>query len=736
MMIRGRIARVVRDPKLNPTGWCVLHVALPGTREPATVTGCFSRAAIDRHIIADGDWRQHDKYGPQFRADRITETIAPAAGSLSGYILECMPELGRKWADKLASALPPQRLLSCLDGGDVDAMTQLGVKIGHAHALIGRWHRRREYDRLLGDCHAMGLSVEVITQIQARVRSVRDVRALVNQVRVDPFAIADYVDNSFTLLEPAARARGVRPSVQRTDAALRYVMQAAAGHGHCFVATPHAVDRALGLCNRDLDKRLHTPATMIYQRIAHLIADQHLAQHETEDGSTIALADIAQAEYRIGQRLRALASTPARINPMSAEQAARKSVHTLTGDQHLGLGMALSQKLAVLTGGPGTGKTALMNLIVAAFPEHARIALLAPTGQASKRLAESTQRDTRTIHFAIADEKRGRPTLSEADLVVVDEGSMIDVPLTDEMLSYLPNDARLLIVGDPEQLPSVGVGAVLRDLIDSDIAHTHLSEVVRVAEDSGINRMAKGIRNGVSPFRVRVPANDTKLLRVTDDAECARALVSAVGRLRKHGVPPGDIQILVPWRHGRVGTRRLNVALRRSLIDPPRGATSTQSPVPIRDSDAWVGDRVRYLENDYERGLTNGTIGRVIGHSRHPARVIAEFEGIEHRFDPNDAQRLQLDYAATVHRSQGSQYPVVVLGIAPEHLHMIDRRMIYTGVTRSSSLFVAVANSRTLDTAVQISPQDARQTRLSEFLKDMPQLDTASTPAMEITHAP
>ncbi|MFP4126833.1 MAG: ATP-dependent RecD-like DNA helicase, partial [Alphaproteobacteria bacterium] len=383
----------------------------------------------------------------------------------------------------------------------------------------------------------------------------------------------------------------------------------------------------------------------------------------------------------------------------------------------------LGTRFAVLTGGPGTGKTTLVRTLLEAVPLAAdKVALAAPTGRAAKRLAESTERDAKTLHRLLEAEPGrrfhrgpGRPV--DAELIVVDEASMIDVTLMDALLAALDEDAGLWLVGDVDQLPSVGPGRVLGDLIDSGaVAVVRLEEIFRQAEASLIVRNAHRINAGEMPETENGDDLVDFYAVAVKDAEDAHDKLTTLVAERmpaRFGLDPmDDVQVLCPTNRGVVGARTLNDVLRARLNPTPADA------IERGERRFAVHDRVMQIENDYERDVYNGDLGRLARIDRDQKTVEVRIDGrsLTYRFDELDA--LQPAYAVTVHKAQGSEYPAVVIVLARQHGRMLRRDLVYTGLTRARRLAVLLVEGDALERALRGRRDARRLTRLQELIEE------------------
>jgi len=470
---------------------------------------------------------------------------------------------------------------------------------------------------------------------------------------------------------------------------------------------------------------LAIPETVIDQAIEAEIAAENLVAEPGEDGVLIYLAPLHKAESSCAHQLqRLLAGSP----PWAAIDAARaipwveeKTGLTLSPSQRRALETLLSAKVAVLTGGPGVGKTTLVNgLLRILRAKKVRTLLAAPTGRAAKRLAESTGFEAKTVHRLLAFDpsthrfQHDETHPLETDLLVIDEALMLDVVLTHQLLKALPDQAAVLFVGDVDQLPSVGPGAVLEDLIESGIVPTApLTEVHRQAQRSRIVTNAHRINRGQLPETGRDPKSDFFLVPAADAEDLQAKLLHLVTERipKRFGFDPvEDIQVLTPMNRGGLGVRALNLELQRRL-NP-----DSQPRVTKFGTTFAPGDKVIQQINNYDKAVFNGDIGSVLSVDLEENGVTVDFDGRAVPYDATELDELSLAYAVSIHKSQGSEYPVVVVPLALQHYLLLERNLLYTAVTRGKKLVVVIAEDKALKMAVRNRKSKKRITRLAERL--------------------
>ena len=590
-----------------------------------------------------------------------------------------------------------------------------GIGPKRAERIVAGWAEQKVVREIMLFLHTHGVGTSRAVRIYktygaeaVAVMSENPYR-LAKDIRGIGFKTADQI---------AAKVGIAKEAMIRVRAGVSYALSEAMDDGHC------------GLTEDDLLKvtveLIEVPAALIVTALALELQEGTVVADAIGERRCIFLAGLYRAEQAIAERLRSLAGDAPPWPEIDVDKAipwleARAAI-TLAESQRQALRLALSSKVLVITGGPGVGKTTLVNSILKALVAKAvKVALCAPTGRAAKRLTETTGVEAKTIHRLLETDpkngsfKRTEENPLDCELLVVDETSMVDVPLMRSLTRALPDRAALLLVGDVDQLPSVGPGQVLGDIIASGaVPVVRLTEVFRQAATSRVIVNAHRINKGVMPEIT--PAGETSDFYFVDaeDPEQALAKVIAIVRDRMPKAfkldPIRDVQVLCPMNRGGIGARSLNIELQK-VLNPPG-----EVRVERFGSTFGPGDKIMQTQNNYDREVYNGDLGIVVRLDMETGDLIATFDGREVVYPFGELDEIVLAYATTIHKAQGSEYPAVVIPVMMQHYTMLARNLIYTGVTRGKRLVVLVGQRKALAMAVKNGGTRRRWSKLQEWL--------------------
>lgn len=711
--LTGLVERVTFHNPEN--GFAVLRLKPRGAREPVTVIGYVALVAPGEFVEANGAWEQDLRHGLQFHANFLKTAPPTSEEGIARYLGSGMIHgVGPVYAKRLLAHFGVG-ILDLLDHQPERLREVPGIGPKRLARIRDGWAEQKAVRDIMIFLHDHGVGT---------ARSVRIYKTYgadaVRLIREDPYRLArDIRGIGFRSADTIAAKLGMaKTAPSRVRAGIAYALQEAMDEGHCGLPRARLLELAAPL--------IEVPAELIEQALASELAVGHVVADTLHAIPAIFLAGLYQAEREIAARLRALARGALPWRVIDAAKALpwveRKTGLTLSASQRDAVEMALTKKLLVITGGPGVGKTTLVNVILAVLrAKSVRIALAAPTGRAAKRLAEATGLEAKTVHRLLeANPGTGKFRRDETaplacDLLVLDEASMVDVPMMRALLRAVPERAGVLIVGDVDQIPSVGPGEVLEDIITADtLPIVRLREIFRQAEQSGIVRAAHRINRGVMPSEgVSESAGDFYFVAAASPDEIAAKLLRIVTERipKQFGLDPiRDVQVLCPMNRGQLGARALNLALQGAL-NPP-SATSVER----FGAHYGPGDKVMQTENDYTRDVFNGDLGFVRTVDREAGEAVVAFDGRDLRYSFSELDELQLAYATTIHKSQGSEYPAVVIPLTMQHYTMLMRNLLYTGVTRGRRLVVLIGERRALAVAVKNHVARARFTKLGEWL--------------------
>lgn len=696
--------------------------------ELVTVVGTFPRVSPGSRLRVRGEKIVDNKHGEQIRARSITELLPTTLVGIRRYLGSGLIKgIGEGYANKIVDAFGLETL-RVLDEEPERLSLVPGLGKKRVDTLIRAWNDQRAVREVMVFLQAHGASPALATRIHKRYG-----KDAVNVVSREPYRLAlDVWGVGFKTADRIAQSLGIaKDGPARIQAGVLQAMHDATDAGHISVPLLALSHRAAALLELDTDVTSLEVDTRVEHALRALAMGGYVVREKAEDreggeSNLVFLSDLYAAERRFATRLIALADASTR--PLAgaersiADFEARAKV-ALAPEQREAVERAAASSVLVITGGPGVGKTTIVRAVLSVY-EHAglRVRLAAPTGRAAKRLSQSTGRDASTLHRLLEFEpkrnafKRSVESPLEADVLVVDEASMIDLPMADALAQAIAIGTRLVLVGDVDQLPSVGPGAVLRDVIQSNrIATVRLTRIFRQAHESLIIENAHRINHGEAPIAPATGGlSDFYLIERRDADSAKETILELVGNRipKRFGFDPiRDVQVLTPMHRGPVGSMALNDALQAMLN--PDGPSLVRGLRTFR-----LGDKVMQLRNDYEREVWNGDVGLVSHVDVEESTLSVRFDDREVKYEAAELDELTLAYACSIHKSQGSEYPVVVLPLLTAHFVMLSRNLLYTGVTRGKRLVVLVADPRALSLALAEDRKGERHTRLAARLSE------------------
>ena len=729
-LVRELIGVVESVRHHNPEdGWTVARVRVSeGSGEGAlvAVVGNLAEAREGMEVRLWGEWTTHPQWGDQFRFHRyeIRPPMTPdeikrflSSGAIAG--------VGPKTAELLVAEFGEETLQAL---GDAKRLRQVpGIGPRRAQRIAEEWKRQLLDDkqRTLMRLQGMGITAAQAIRIEKHYR--HDALPVVEE---NPYQLALEVEGiGFKTADRIARAVGMpRNSPHRLQAGLGHALQQASQQGHCFLPKERLLEYSGQLLECG-DAELLSDAYDALVAGKWAVVERARLGDEEGVAEVVYLPKLWRAEQETGRHLRRLVNAPA-----AAYATERMLREWLEGDRRVGemalseeqaeaVRLALTSKVLILTGGPGVGKTTVTRAIVEVFEQSGcRVLLASPTGRAAKRLSEVTGRGAKTIHRLLEIDprewvfRRNERRPLEGDVVIVDEASMLDIELTFALVRAIPDQARFVLVGDVDQLPSVGPGLVLHDLIESEaLPVARLTEIFRQDQESQIVMAAYRVNEGKLPLFPAHPSDtdDCILVSEEDSGRFAERIVQIVQEdLPRQGFTSSDIQVLTPMNKRELGTVQLNRVLQSALNSPQAGKQEVRrGEKTIRE-----GDRVVQTVNNYEKEVFNGDVGTVVGIDTSKSSVAVQFSDASAIYDPDDLDELELAYALTVHKAQGSEYPAVVLICHTSQYVMLQRNLLYTGLTRAQRKCVLLGNRPAVWTAVRNNRPARRWTRLRELI--------------------
>jgi exodeoxyribonuclease V alpha subunit len=712
-VLAGLVERVTYHNDEN--GFCVLRTKARGHRDLITVVGHAAAIAAGEWITATGEWVNDRTHGQQFRARFLRSSAPTSADGIEKYLSSGMIRgIGPVYAKKLVRAFG-EKVFDVIEATPDRLRDVAGIGPVRAASIVTAWAEQKAVREIMVFLHSHGVGTS------RAVRIYKTYGADAVQVMTEnPYRLArDIRGIGFKTADAIAMKLGIeKTAMVRVRAGISYALTEAMDEGHCGLPTAELLPLA--------ERLLKVPQDLIRTALGLELQEGTVVADQVRDTDCTFLAGLHRAERAVAERVLTLKTGTLpwpRIDPEKAlPWIEQRTSLTLAESQRAAVQLALLSKVLVVTGGPGVGKTTIVNAILRILAAKGmKLLLCAPTGRAAKRMNETTGMEARTIHRLLEVDprtggfRRDADNPLDCDLLVIDETSMVDVLLMHALLKAVPDGAALLIVGDVDQLPSVGPGQILADVIASGaVPVVRLTEVFRQAAKSRIIVNAHRINQGQMP-ELGKPEEESDFYFVpADDPENAVARIVELVKTRiprRFGLDPiRDVQVLCPMNRGGVGARSLNVELQAALN--PAGERKVERF-------GWTfasGDKIMQIENDYDKEVYNGDIGYIADVDPDAGELTASFDGRLVTYGVGELDSVVPAYAATIHKSQGSEYPAVVIPVMTQHYPMLQRNLLYTGVTRGKRLVVLVGQRKAVAIAVRSVSGRRRWSKLGEWL--------------------
>ena len=687
----------------NPeNGYTIARLAVEGQRERIAIVGTLASIQVGENVEVEGVWANHPKYGKQLKVEHYKAVYPSTLEGMQKYLGSGLIKgIGPRSAKRIVEHFGEETLdIIDEDPQRLAEVPKLGKK--KVELIAEAWDEQRQIKDVMVFLQSHGITTGYAVKIFKTYG-----QEAIQKVRSDPYRLERDVDGiGFRIADRIALRLGMeRDAPARVQAGIRYLLSEAADEGHVYLPAVEMMERSVEI--------LEINAELLPQALEALRANDGVV---TEDLHYY-LPPLHRAEVGAASSLKRLLQAPAEELAVPAEA---EDGLELAPAQKEAVELVATSKVLVLTGGPGTGKTTVTRRILRLLEAGGlKVALCSPTGRAAKRLSEASGREAKTIHRLLGFQpgerqfKKGYDDRLEVDALIVDEASMIDVVLMNALLRALPDPARLVLVGDIDQLPSVGPGNVLRDIIDSaEVPVVRLTQIFRQAQKSHIIRNAHRINSGEMPIVENDAAADFYFIQAGDPER----VVELVEELCSTRLPSyrgwdqrDDIQVLSPMYRGETGALNLNQRLQQRLN--PHGQVHRHRGAEFR-----VGDKVMQVKNNYDKGVFNGDIGTIERLDTEKQVLYVRFD-YTLEYDQVDLDQLTLAYAISIHRSQGSEFPVVVLPLTTQHYVMLQRNLLYTAITRAKQMIVIVGTSKALKLAIANDKVTRRYTTLKDRLR-------------------
>lgn len=738
--IRCTVERITYQNEEN--GWSVLRVNVKGYKDVVTLVGNFCDTKVGAVLAVEGNWRMDAKFGKQFQAVNWKEELPSSIVGIEKYLGSGLIKgIGSVYAKKIVAKFGEETLNIIEE--DIQRLSEVdGIGKKRIDLIAKSWEKQKDVKDIMVFLQGNGVSSAYAAKIYKAYG-----KESIDKVKENPYRLADDIWGiGFKTADSIAKNMGYAENdIRRCKSGIIYSLNQLANDGHVYATREQLIKDAnerLGLAEIAANSQTTVPNTSssspiteeiplgmvaeptpqmrppVEQALEELISAEEL---KVED-ECIYLPPFYYSEVGVAKKLLELRNAKQDnlfAGQVNMEAIEKESGITYDDVQQAAIHMAAESKVMVLTGGPGTGKTTTTQGVISAWKTAGlSILLAAPTGRAAKRMSEATGMEAKTIHRLLGFKptegyKFNEENPLDGDALIVDECSMIDIILMYSLLKAIPLTMRLVLVGDIDQLPSVGAGNVLRDIIESEaIPVTRLTRIFRQAQSSRIVMNAHAINQGYFPNIQNGKDTDFFFIRAEEPQDAVPQIVNLVkNRLPKaYGRPVSDVQVLTPMRRSYCGSDNLNIELQKALN--PMGVSLSFGGTLYRS-----GDRVMQIRNNYDKDVYNGDIGTISDVDLEENELLVSFGDKVVTYEKSELDELVLAYATTIHKSQGSEYPIVVIPVFYSFFTLLQRNLIYTAITRAKKICVLIGQMKALGYAVKNLTVEQRNTKLKERLR-------------------
>lgn len=738
--IRCTVERITYQNEEN--GWSVLRVNVKGYKDVVTLVGNFCDTKVGAVLAVEGNWRMDAKFGKQFQAVNWKEELPSSIVGIEKYLGSGLIKgIGSVYAKKIVAKFGEETLNIIEE--DIQRLSEVdGIGKKRIDLIAKSWEKQKDVKDIMVFLQGNGVSSAYAAKIYKAYG-----KESIDKVKENPYRLADDIWGiGFKTADSIAKSMGYAENdIRRCKSGIIYSLNQLANDGHVYATREQLIKDAnerLGLAEIAANSQTTAPNTSASSPITEEIPLGMVAEPTPQMRPPVeqALEELISAEElkvedeciylppfyysEVGVAKKLLELRNAKQDNLFAGQVNMEAIEKESGItyddvQQAAIHMAAESKVMVLTGGPGTGKTTTTQGIISAWKTAGlSILLAAPTGRAAKRMSEATGMEAKTIHRLLGFKPTERYKFNEenpldGDALIVDECSMIDIILMYSLLKAIPPTMRLVLVGDIDQLPSVGAGNVLRDIIESEaIPVTRLTRIFRQAQSSRIVMNAHAINQGYFPNIQNGKDTDFFFIRAEEPQDAVPQIVNLVkNRLPKaYGRPVSDVQVLTPMRRSYCGSDNLNIELQKALN--PMGVSLSFGGTLYRS-----GDRVMQIRNNYDKDVYNGDIGTISDVDLEENELLVSFGDKVVTYEKSELDELVLAYATTIHKSQGSEYPIVVIPVFYSFFTLLQRNLIYTAITRAKKICVLIGQMKALGYAVKNLTVEQRNTKLKERLR-------------------